>query len=281
MVRAVIFHDAANPRSRRIAEAMRAGIRLAGDEVELATAYFGRGVQGDVAIAYGWNTWHQAFEAYRAAGRHFVYIDLGFWGRKPKGRRLEGYHKVVVDAWHDEAFRVGNPPDRYAASGPPVQPFRIDDGRRYIVVAGMSAKSARTHGLQPEEWERWAIREIRRHTDRPIVYRPKPSWADATVLPGAGYSPPSETTASILGRAYAVVTHHSNLAVDAVIAGVPVFAKTGVAAAVSMRALEEIDNPPFPDDRRPWLADVAYCQWTPAEMEAGLCWRHIRPQVLS
>jgi hypothetical protein len=38
--------------------------------------------------------------------------------------------------------------------------------------------------------------------------------------------------------------------------------------------LVKIESPEMPD-RDQWLSDLAYCQWTPAEMRSGVVWKHL------
>jgi hypothetical protein len=70
------------------------------------------------------------------------------------------------------------------------------------------------------------------------------------------------------------VTLHSNVAVDALLAGIPVNVAEGVARDFST-PLVHIETPRRPDDREQLMADIAYCQWLPAEMASGAAWRHL------
>ncbi len=77
-----------------------------------------------------------------------------------------------------------------------------------------------------------------------------------------------------LADCWAVVTLHSNVAVDALMAGIPVNVAEGVAAEFST-PLAQIETPRMPEGREQLFADIAYCQWTPAEMASGACWSHL------
>lgn len=262
-----------HPQSRRsthLAQAMAAGAAKLGLQVEQVPGF--ETVAGDVGVAYGWGR-PELFDAYRAAGGHYAYLDLGWWGRKPKHDVLGGFHKVSVDAREPSAYFRGNfATDRFAAHGLTAAPWRPSGG--HVLLAGMSAKSAKTRGLGALEWEMGTIEQIKAVTDRPIVWRPKPSWADAAPIPGTIYSAPDTPLEAVLRDCWAVVTLHSNVAVDALLAGVPVNVAEGVAAEFST-PLAQIESPRMPDGREQMMADIAYQQWLPSEMASGSCWRHL------
>src|SRR4051794_19753990 len=82
---------------------------------------------------------------------------------------------------------------------------------------------------------------LRAHTDREIVVRLKPQPGEA-VIP----------LADAMAGAHALVTHSSNVAVEAVVAGTPVFvAPSSAAAPMGLTNLAQIEEPVRPD-RRPW-----------------------------
>ena len=80
---------------------------------------------------------------------------------------------------------------------------------------------------------------------------------------------------------WALVTHHSNAAVDALAAGIPVFCEDGAASLLSMPRLADIENPPLPEGRAQFFADLAYCQWSVPEMASGACWDYLIGEHLS
>lgn len=269
----VCYYNPENGRSRHVAHAMEEGFRRHGLQVRCETSF--AGVAGELAVAYGWRN-KDAFTAYRNSGGHYLYVDMGFWHRKPAGAPREGHHKVVLDAWcPTTTMRRGCPEDRLSRLGVGVRPSKAG---KAIIVAGMSGKSARDHGFAPNEWETKAVKRLRGVTARPIVYRPKPSWKEARPIPGVGYSAGSAAIADVLADAHALVTHHSNAAVDALAAGVAIYCEQGVASLLSVPDVVAVDKaqPASIEDRRQLLADIAYCQWTPAEMRSGECWSHFR-----
>lgn len=266
-------------RANAMCDATVEGMRRVGDNISVSRRWDGTTDKFDCIIGYSWMFCSDAFLAYKRAGKKFIYIDLGYWARRPPGKRWTGHHKIVVNGRHPtEYFRMGNPPDRFNRLGVRIKPWRKKGS--HILIAGMSAKASETHGLGTQEWERQTAKRLRAVTDRPLLYRPKPSWSGASPLPHCTMVNRAGPIESYLREAWAVVTHHSNVAVDALVNGVPVYAQEGVGSVMSMNSLEDIESPYYPDDREGFLADVAYCQWDAEEMAKGLPWRFFKEKGL-
>lgn len=272
-----IYGIPAHRRSTVCCQAMYAGIKASGDRPVLLmeTAY--KEPAHSVAVFYGYTaTLRRIMADYVEAGLTAVYIDLGYWQREG----LHGHHKIVVNARHPTAYfrKQRHAGDRARAVGVKVEPWR--QGGRHILLAGMGAKAAEAEGKIVEAWEYDAIEWIRKFTSRPIVYRPKPSWLQARHIPGTIFSPKDENLGRILANACAVVTHHSNVAVEGLVAGVPAFCWKGVAEPMASQDVTKIESPFLPEGREQWAADIAYTQWNIAEMQAGLPWRHMKSEGL-
>ncbi len=277
-------------RSRITCEAMAAGIAWHGDKVHVIDESRWKGTaDAQVAVFYGLEGNTPAiFEHYRTTpGLKAVYIDLGYWGRR-EGGRFTGYHKIVVNNRHPNAYLMEKamPPDRFQRFGVTIKPPRQVDGKRqqhqHILLAGMGDKGAIAEGYQPEEWERAAIRVLRQYTTREIVYRPKPSWKTAGPIEDTRYSHRDINLEVELADCWAVFTHHSNVAVDAVIEGIPVYCEDGAGTFVAFALPESVEQPYIPKahGREQWAANLAYCQWSIAEMKQGLPWQHLKTEGL-
>jgi hypothetical protein len=111
----------------------------------------------------------------------------------------------------------------------------------------------------------------------PIVFRPKATDRFRKPIPGTIYDEgPLERT---LSSAWALVTHHSNCALDALLAGVPTYCETGAGAAFSFD-LDRMLDPPLPEGREQFLADVAWLNWSLDEMRSGEAWSHLKDRGL-
>lgn len=263
-----IFADPRIRRSVEIADALRKSAHRLGWKSEVVETVH-KEPRGDLIAGYGWRN-REIFEAYRKAGLHYLYFDLGYWGRKKSRSDVSGYHKAVFDARHATGyFRRGRPHDRMAGA-PEIVPW--NGGGTHIIVAGLSAKAAMASDRGVMEWEHETIAKLRQITRRPIVYRPKPSWKAARPVDGTIFSPRSQLIGEVLQSAHALVTLHSNAALDALAAGVPIYAEEGVGSVMSMRSLDQIEHPPYPEGREQLFADVGYCHWSVPEIANGTMW---------
>jgi hypothetical protein len=79
------------------------------------------------------------------------------------------------------------------------------------------------------------------------------------------------------------VTWTSNVAVEAIVAGVPAFVSRYSAAAPMAGMLDtlehRIETPPMPDGREGWAASLAYGQFTLAEIASGYCAEIVMDQI--
>lgn len=257
--------------------AMYGGVRSVGDRAYLIPEEQYRGPQFPVAVFYGYTPTLRGIMAdYVKAGLKAVYIDLGYWMREG----LRGYHKLSINSRHPTAYfqREKHGPERAKAVGISAKPWR--ERGQHILLAGMGDKAANVEGKAVESWERQALEALQRTTKRRVIYRPKPSWLQAKPIVGTVYSPKDQALESVLENCHAVVTHHSNVAVDALVAGVPSFCWQGVAAPLSLQDLAQIEEPFYPPARDQWISDIAYTQWSVDEMAAGRAWQHLKSEEL-
>lgn len=267
------------------------GIRSVGDKVERVWAHDYRDIFSDVAIFYGFDGSRnsnitKAFQDYKAVGKKAIYIDLGYFSQRWNGDRY-GFHRFSVNDRHPTAYfnKKQHLGDRFRVHGRHVAKWKKPAGRN-IILCGMSEKCAEFEGYRFEQWERAAVAKIRQVTDRPIIYRPKPRRRKEPQYPhieGIGYSDPSRKhLADELQDAWAVVSHHSNAGIDALLAGVPCFSDEGVATALGKTDLAEIESPRECGglEVANFAANVAYCQFNRPEMRDGTAWRHFKDEGL-
>lgn len=242
---------------------MAAGIARCGDRV-IALNETMRPAKADVAVMYGWGK-RSIYQQYP----NYVYGDLAYWGRD------RDYYRLGVNGWSPERYvSAGLPNTRLQALGLQVKPW--NDSGTQIIVAGSTAKACRDHGMGYMDWETRVCRELQARGLQ-VVYRPKPNDKMAKPISGIPYD--TRPISEALRDAKAWVTHHSNSAIDALLAGVPVHCETGAAAAFSV-PLDQIVEPPRMDGREQFLADVAWLQWSLDEMRSGACWAHLKERGL-
>jgi hypothetical protein len=278
---------------QKIGPSLADGIRAVGDKVKVVDSRDYRSPFSDVLLFYGFDgsrssTIYKAYCDYQREGKTCVYTDLGYFRQRATLGRYGDYHRFTVSSpelgysRHPTAYfqRTKHPADRVSQFG-----IRLDRRKpgEYILLCGMSQKCSVFEGFEFEQWEREAVAKIRSVTDRPIHYRPKPNKLNRyTSLPGTVFAPPTQDIGAALRGAWATVSHHSNAGIDGLCLGVPAFVAEGVCVPVGSTDLGLIENPPLPtdDERRQWLADIAYCQWNRAEMNSGAYWRHLKDEGL-
>ena len=261
----------------------------------------------DIAVVNGWlkdyidgrpakNRCH-VIRAQQAAGKPTFCIERGFLLDREEwsGFSIDGFCSNGGD------FRAeGMPSDRWDSMGIELQPWRTEGD--YILLCAQVPWDAQVQEGNHLEWLESTALEIRKHTERPIVFRGHPKawrrvdpylglpgdpWREMGVRFGDLRHPPPTSFEEDLAGAHAVVCFNSNVATLATIAGVPVF--TGAPCLADPIALRgdwtgktmwdllgcmEIVNP-LPGVREQWLADLCYKQWSVDEFREGTPWKHL------
>ncbi|MBC2669070.1 hypothetical protein H7F53_07940 [Novosphingobium piscinae] len=187
----------------------------------------------------------------RAQDLHYFYIDHAYFDRG------HGHsYRIARNAYEAGPVRKV-PDDRLKMLDLEIHPWR--KGGRNIVVCPPTEFFAAAHGC--EDWLDTTLHRLRVETDRPIIIREKPRQGEPWVpLPQA------------LADAHALVTHSSNVAIEAACLGTPVFvAPTSAAAPIGLTDLGMIERPRYPK-RQGWLAHLAYGQFTLEEITSGKAW---------
>lgn len=162
-------------------------------------------------------------------------------------------------------------PDRLRKLGVELQPWRR--GGQYVLLCGQVPWDASVEHVHLDQWLVESYRKIKSRTDRKVLFRPHPKAPSHLRINGL-----EEHNGPInWDEVHAVVTFNSNVAVEAVVAGVPAFVDDigSMALPVASRSLDDIESPWYPQRDR-WMQDLAYCQWTPQEIRNGEAWTHLQ-----
>jgi hypothetical protein len=198
-------------------------------------------------------TLHEA----RAKGRQWVYADRGYF-RATYGNDYSGYFRLTRNAWQTSGFKYRPDPKRWERLLLNIAPWR--HGRHVLVCPPGDPFTRAVGGFDADQWLADVLKRLQSSTDRPIRIRRKPK-------PGSGAAP----LAMDLQDCHALVTYMSNTAVEAVLAGVPVFTTGACAATVMGKTdLTQIENPAYPDTRLQLAQSLACNQWTLDEIKRGL-----------
>lgn len=197
-----------------------------------------------------------ALEALQTIRRHalpYVFFDRAYFGGGPRTQWL----RVVPGAYQHHWISQHGPQrfDALVRAGlAQLQPWRR--GGRHIMVVPPSMAVQKLFGV-PSDWAAQQVATIKAATDRPVIVSTK---GDPRPL------------AERLADCWAVVTWSSNVAVEAICAGVPAFAGPESAAwPVSgelSRLAQDIEKPPR-CEREAWAWGLAAGQFTIDEIRSG------------
>lgn len=281
----VCFYRSSKPREGNLAEAFVAGLRAHGDDGVIRMLDGEVQVADDCEVACMVGVKSKAlFDANWRAGVHTIIFDKGYSRHKAPGPvRGWEYWRVSVDAHHPTVnlMKVDRPSDRFERLGFDIMPWR--ETGKHILLAGSSAKYHEFYGLKdPTTYAKDIVRQLRAITERPIVYRPKPSWKDAVELTKTRFSALPETILDVLADAWVTVTHGSNACFESVVNGIPcIILGDGVAKPLSSTSLSDIEAPRLATDeeRYAWACNLAYQQFTLPEFFSGEAWATIKGQI--
>lgn len=193
--------------------------------------------------------------------------------------RRDRYYAVGVNGLNGRANfnNVDMPPDRFNDLHISIKRWRKEG--KHIILGSQVPSDASVQNVDIFLWCVEAVRTLKLSTNREIIFRPHPLARHKTpaILGTKLSTRPFEED---LKDAWAVITYNSNLAVDALIEGIPAFSfdEGSMAYEVTGHSMMDIENPKGPS-RQQWFNNLAYAQWTFEEMELGLAWRHIKPAI--
>ncbi len=116
---------------------------------------------------------------------------------------------------------------------------------------------------QPHNWGDTMARRLQKLTDRPIVIREHPAFAERRGLP-------ARTIEDDLRDAHCLITFSSGAANEAIVAGVPVFygAPHLIMETAAKQGFDKLEEP-YLDSRDDAFAKLAWAQWTLSELSTG------------
>ncbi len=213
----------------------------------------------------------------RREHRDYYYIDNAYFSA---GHADDKYLRVTKNARQCSGFGKSDG-SRVLKHNVNIRPWR--GGGECVLVTCQSEWWYVQHGTTLQHWIDAVISEIKQYSDRPIRIRLKPK---SKYLRAPNHVEPGEITAANadvpferdLKDAWALVTHSSNTAVEAIIEGVPAFVTDSCAAKpMACSDLAFIESPRRPDGREQWTAVLAANQWTLDEIRSGKCWADLNP----
>jgi hypothetical protein len=141
------------------------------------------------------------------------------------------------------------------------------------------------------DWFMQTYREIRKHTDRPIVFRPHPRCRLEHIELGLKHVYRQEPVK--IGGSYddfdmgfddvhCTISYSSNPGIHSILSGVPAFVSTHSLAypvANDIDFMHDVEQPMMPD-RQQWLNDYAHTEYTIEEITQGIPLKHLTSQLI-
>lgn len=191
-------------------------------------------------------------------GYNWYYIDRGYL-RATRDHDYSGYFRITKNALQCDGLGRGDL-KRFQKLHLHIRDWRKSGS--HILICPPGKTFANLSNFDVDKWTSNVINQLKQYTDRELRVRPKP-LKDQRV----------KSLISDLNDCWAVVTHSSNSAVEALLNGVPVFC-TDVCASYHMgySDLSKIESPKYPNDRLRWATVLASSQWTLDEFRSGLAW---------
>jgi hypothetical protein len=232
-------------------------------------------------IAVIWSVlWHgrmtgnkPIWDYYRKTNRPVIVLEVG--GIKRGTTWKVGLNGINRGSYYTP---TNNTIDRATDLGLTLKPWRSNG--EYILICGQHDKSLQWKNMPSmSNWFLQTYDEIRKYTDRPIIFRPHPRCRLEHIergLKNVYRHEPLQIAGTYdcynlnFNNIWATVSWSSNPGPQSIIQGVPVFSgPNSLAHDVANTNFENIENPIMPD-RTQWLNDYAWSEFTVEEIAQGL-----------
>lgn len=247
---------------RAWADRLAAGVLHHGDQVDRIDA--GATTECEVVAAWGW----RVAKAYVAKGHKVLVAERGYIGDRFHWTSLawgglNGRGDFKVPAGIDgRRFNGCHGPDA-------LKPWtNRERGGGYALILGQVPGDCSLAGLADYPgWLAEVAAGLKEQGFR-VRFRPHPN---APVL-RCGVRVVEGTLAEALAGSRLVVAYNSNAAVEAVLAGVPAIVVDRGSMAWPVAGYTWRPAYVRRPDREPWAHRLAWCQWSPRELEDGTAW---------
>lgn len=290
-----VFTDSANhPRFASMLKKFAEGVSSSNDDVSVVGGSY---QPCDVAVFFGsWKNRDMLHHIVKrdivSKSKNFICIETPLVGRKEvKDVGDDDWYRVGLNGFLADTGNFNNkrkPSDRWEKVQKElnVTMEEYQQGEN-ILVALQVPGDASLRGIDINWWCYDICHEIRKHSKRPIVIRTpqvlktfnldvlysiKEQLSDIDYEIGD-----KENLIPSIKKSWATVAWSSGLSVDSYLAGVPSFTidKANFAYKLGNTNLKNIENPKLPD-RKQWIQNLCYAQWSEDEMQQGLVWQHMK-----
>lgn len=192
----------------------------------------------------------------------FWYIDHGYFKQSQRSfqdnkvlvNNLDGYFRIVHnDFWHNGIKKFSS--DRFEKLNLEISPQKSTGS--YIIVSEPTEDASNYYDLQ--NWTNNTVEELKKYTDRKIILHNRNSKVPLDEL---------------LKNAWAFVSDHSSAGFKAMLKGVPAFYTNK-----TLKEVGDIRNIEKHKINEKIISNLAYCQWTLAEIASGEAWHFISREL--
>lgn len=200
---------------------------------------------------------NMAWDKQIAAGKHCIGFDLGYFDR-PEWKDTETHYRLYIDSKHPTAEQLSRESSPRAGRTFTLRNDYDPNGK--VMIIGLGKKPSDVSN-RTKTWEQVTYEKLLKEFPKEdIVLRPKYA---RTIKPvnaeGIPVSPDVPIEEGLKGVRL-VVCRHSNVAVDACIAGIPVRCEAGAAYS-----LYKDNENPTPEQRLQFLNRLSWFDWLPHE----------------
>ena len=200
--------------------------------------------------------------------------------------------KVGLNGINRDAFfgDGGNDSNRARRLGLELKPWNSDG--EFILICGQHEKSWQWHNMpRMSNWVMKTIDTIQKYSKRPILFRPHPRCPLPDIekeFRNVKRQEPFKTPGSYddfdinYRNIWATISYSSNPGIHSILNGVPAFVGPSSLAydvADDISFLEKIENPHMPD-RRQWLNDYAWTEFTLEEISQGIPLKRLTSKLI-
>lgn len=253
-------------------QAFAQGLKKAGYEVLLRGP--DRARVGDVVLIWNrYNATHDMAARFERDGGTVLVAENGYlngdggspkFAVHPRGPKPADYYAIGVGFHNDESRVIAGGPERWAALGVVLKPWRTDG--EHVLVCPNRGFGVPERVMHPD-WADLVAQQIRKVTKRPVRIRRHP-----------GNDAPKRSLAEDLRGAWCTVIWSSSSGVHALVEGIPVIccAPYWIAKAATTADVTAVDAPPLLD-REAAFRRLACGQWQLQEIESGEPFAHLLP----
>ena len=227
----------------------------------------------------------QVWEQNRLLNKPVIVLEVGGINRGTTWK--VGLNGINRDAYFGEQ---DNDRSRADHLGLVCNPWRSNGD--FILICGQHDKSLQWQNMpRMSNWFLETYDEIRKHTDRPIVFRPHPRCRLEHIergLKNVHRQEPRHVNGTYdsfdmgFDNIHCTISYSSNPGIHSVIEGVPAFVSNHSLAydvANDIDFLHDIENPMVPE-RTQWLNDYAHTEYTIEEISQGLALKNLTSKLI-